>query len=174
MVFHQESIRTYWIEPAMNWLFGDPKAPVYIVLVAVLAAMVLAFLFVSWRDTVRAMREFFTLPKRGRRPRFSLRTLLWVTAGLAIVLKAGSFFAWWPAWGWFDKVLFVVLIFAGFLLLCTLVQSYLSTYDRRPDVHTVTRIGPPGEDQPAETDSKEKRGHVRPEVKKRRVSPFRW
>lgn len=153
----------------MNPILGDPKAGVYIALGAVFVGIVFAFLLLSWRDSVRALREFFALPKRLRRPQFSLAAILLATAACAVFLKVGMACQWCPNWPW----LFVVP--ALLLAIGLLVQSYLWTNERRPEVKNARPIGPPPDDQLRAVDAQKKHTErIKLQVKKRRIIPFRW
>lgn len=162
----------------MRELLWDPKAPVYLALGAVFLVVACLMLVVSWRDSVRAIREFFAPLKHFPRPRFRLRTLLLFTALLSIVLKLGAHLNWLPQWLWIDiSALFAVAVLAVLLILF-LVQSYLSTFDRRPTIHAQPRIGveeKSRDDEPSSgrEDGKEP-GHLRFRVRKRSILPFKW
>jgi hypothetical protein len=159
----------------MNQFFGHPVVVVLLVLGAVLAAIACPFLLLSWRDSVRALREFFALPKRWPRPRFRLRTLLFATALCAAVLKLGVHCQWWRAWWWLDRVFFALVALIVLLTIGLLVQLYSWSDEPRIVVQNVKPIGPPGSEQPTGANSKKHhKRRNRFEVKKRRIIPFRW
>ncbi len=162
----------------MRELLSDPKAPVFLALGAVFLVIACVILVVSWRDSVRAIREFFAPLKYFRRPRFGLRTLLVFTAVVAILLKLGAHLNWLPQWFWLDKF---AVFGVGVLVVClilVLVQSFLWTFDRRPTIRTKPRIdgegkSPEDESSTGSEDGK-KAGHLRFRVRKRSILPFKW
>jgi hypothetical protein len=162
----------------MRQLLSDPKAPAFLALGAVFLVIACVILVVSWRDSVRAIREFFAPLKYFRRPRFRLRTLLVFTAVLAIVLKLGAHLNWLPQWPWLGKLAFFAVVVLGVCLMLFLIQSFLSTFERRPTIHAQPRIGveqksPENESSTGGEDEK-RAGHLRFRVRKRSIFPFKW
>jgi Na+-transporting methylmalonyl-CoA/oxaloacetate decarboxylase gamma subunit len=162
----------------MRELAWGLMAPVCLALGAVFLVIACLILMVWWLDSVRAIREFFAPLKHFPRPRFRLRTLLLFTALLSIVLKLGAHLNWLPQWSWIDISALLGIAVLAVLLILFLVQSYLSTFDRRPTIHAQPRIGveeKSTDEEPSTgpADGKEP-GHLRFRVRKRSILPFKW
>jgi hypothetical protein len=159
-------------------LLSDPEAPVFLALGAVFLAIACLVLALSWRDSVRAIREFCAPLKFLRRPRFGLRALVAFTAAVAIVLKLGMHLNWLPQWPWLERVAVFAAAVFGVCLVLFLIHLFLSTFERRPTIGAQPPIGvdenSPADESRGGAENEKKGKHLRFRVRKRSIFPFRW
>jgi len=153
-------------------LLGHTNDVAYLVLVAIFAVGGTAILVLTWRDSLRLMREFFSPLTRPGRPRFGLMHLFVFVAGCSLLIRIATFWRW-SEFAWEDNIGFVAAVVFVLSIVACFVHLFLAdTSDPRRKIRG-SEIAPPIKAEGA-SEARKRKLRIRFPHKHRQTSAFKW
>ena len=151
------------------WRFFQEPYVVLAAVVAIGGGMIVAL---TWRDSRRLLREFFS-PLKLHRPRFRLIHLFVITAIVSLLVKIATIWPW-AEFYWLDNLSVMATISLGVSLAAAVVYLFVTDNFQRRRKPLNHKIVPPAADKMTIDDAKSEPAKIRFPTTKRPTSRFKW
>jgi hypothetical protein len=150
------------------WHYNDAA---YLILVMVLAIVAITILTFTWRESLRAIREFVS-PLAGRRPKYRLIHLFVLLAACSFAIKIATLLSW-SATAWVNAFsVLATIMLAASVVGCFICLFWADISERRHRLRGPDTL-PQAQDEKTET-GRQKRGKVRFADRRRPTTGFKW